>query len=94
MRHRKEVGHEEYAIHEVYFDADGQVQRYTRDALSPREASIAALRATLISFLEQDGEEVLIGDLGYAYSNEDIEWWLEHIDDAPLDYEQEDEAIV
>jgi hypothetical protein len=92
MRHRTAAGSEEYAIHEVYLGADRQVQAYTQDALSPREPTIEDLRVRLTSLLKREDEKVLTGDLRYAYCKEDIEWWLEHIDDAPLDFEQAEEV--
>src|SRR4051812_16987433 len=76
VRHRLETGDEEFAIHEVYFSADGQVQGYTEDALSPHVSSLTELKAVLQSLLELPGEEVLTGDLNYAYEKVAIEEML------------------
>ena len=85
MRHRKEDGTEEYAIHDVYFTDAGQVKAYSEDALSPREPSVAKLKETLLALPQH--EEVQLGDLGYAYCPEDIHYWLKNIDREPIDYE-------
>jgi hypothetical protein len=88
MRHSKGSS-EEYAIHEVYFDEDGNVDGYTMDTLSPVAPSIEALRAALLSLLQQGEEEIVSGELGYTYEREEIEDWLECLNAPAIDYEGE-----
>lgn len=79
----------EYAIHEVYFDRSGNVATYTLEALSPRCGSMGELQETLLSFLRGESDTVVMGDLGYEYSREAIEWWLEAFDAPPLEFEED-----
>lgn len=86
MRHLKETGDEEFAIHEVYFDDLDKVVTYTEAALSPREISVETLKVCLLELLAQSEDGVALGDLGYVYSREDIQLWLEHIETPPIDH--------
>ena len=90
MRHHSAEGSEEYAIHEVYFSQDDRVVTYTVDALSPREASVEALKGKLLDLVHGGDEEMTLGDLGYTYVREDLEHWLEYVDQPPIDYEPEE----
>lgn len=87
MRHHYEDGSEEYAIHEVYFDGNGNVKRYTQDALSPRGPSLDELRDSLVCLIEENAEEVTAGDLGYFYHRTYIEEWIRCLDDPVVDYD-------
>lgn len=89
MRHRKETGEEEYAVHDVYFSDDGRVLRYTRDALSPREPTVEQLRAALVRFLAEGEDAITTGDLNYTYDREDVEDWLKSLEAPPIDYDWE-----
>lgn len=86
MRHQGKEKSDEYAIHEVYFDADDLPVTYTEDSLSSRFASIEALKNFLLACLEKDEEEFVMGDLSYTYVKDHIEFWLEYIDEPPIDY--------
>lgn len=86
MRHSKQEGADEFAIHEVYFSENDEIVTWTEEALSPRENSVEALRETLERFLTQPNEEIECGDLHYSYAKEDIEYWLRRIDQPVIDY--------
>lgn len=90
MAHRRADG-KEYAIHDVYFNENGHIEGYTVQARSPRETSIEKLRQNLMALMNQDAEEFILGDLGYSYSKDDIQFWLEFIEYPPLDHVEEDE---
>jgi hypothetical protein len=87
MRHREGESGDQYAIHEVYFDDQDAVETYTEDALSPRMPSVSELKAFLVDCLKQDKEKFVMGDLQYTYEKEDLEFWLEFIDAASIDYD-------
>ncbi len=86
MRHAKQGGPDEFAIHEVYFSENDEIVTWTEDTLSPREDSVQGLRETLEWFLAQPNEHIECGDLHYSYAKEDIENWLSHIDQPVIDY--------
>jgi hypothetical protein len=87
MRHRRRDGAVEYAMHDVYLERGGRVGGYTEHARSPRMPSPAALKAWIIEHLPAAAAGVVCGDLGYTHRDYDLELWLEHVDDPPLDYE-------
>ena len=76
----------EYAIHEVYFFKNGTVAGYTGDALSNRYESIFALKEALEELKNSGENNIKCGDLGYDYTNFDIELWLKHISDPFIEY--------
>jgi len=86
MRHRRE-GHLEYAIHDVYFEGANRVSGYTEQARSPRFATTEELKAWIVATLKDESGFVVCGDLGYEHSHTDLELWLVHIDDPPIDWE-------
>lgn len=85
MRHRLPNGRFEYAVHEVYFSADGSVVTDTVDALSERKGSVEELAAWLLGKLPEAEEGIVCGDLEYTYGDEDLTLWLAHIHDPPID---------
>jgi hypothetical protein len=88
MRHRSGNGNVEYAIHEVYFNADDQPVTWTEDALSPRESTLDGLRMKLEAIRDRMGEdeEVQIGDLDYSYVKEDLDDMMWSFSKLVLDY--------
>jgi hypothetical protein len=89
MRHHQGNEGELYAIHEVYFGKDNTVVTYTEDTLTPKKGSVSELKDFLLSSLNQEKEEFEMGDSRYIYSKEDIELWLNYIDELPINYENE-----
>ena len=85
MRHT-ETNPPEYAVHEVYFDAEGRVIAYTDQAISPRAASIEELKRQLFVLIQRTEDTFPLGDLQYIHHKDDILFWLEHIDKQPIDY--------
>ena len=86
MRHVRDTGEEEFAIHEVYFTAQGDITGYTDDALSMREPTVEKLREKIVQLLQESPDGEVIGDLSYTYHEDDIQLWLSHIDDPVIDY--------
>lgn len=89
MRHSGD--REVYAIHEVYFYRGGGVAGYTTDSLSDRYPTIVNLKSELESFLKSELESIQCGDQNYTYDKADVEFWLKHINDPVLEYEDEPE---
>jgi hypothetical protein len=90
MRHRKSEG-DEFAIHEVYLNAQDQVVTYTLDALSPRVRSVEQLRMTIEGLILRNDEGIETGDQNFFYSRGDMEEWLRCLDKAVLDFDEEGE---
>jgi hypothetical protein len=87
MRHRLPNGEFEYSIHDVYCSTDGRVVTYTEDALSVRTLALDALESALEAWKNLPGGQFVSGDLGYAYSKEDLEDWIRCLEEPVLDYE-------
>lgn len=66
-----------FAIYDVYFRQDGNVETMTVDALSPKFHSFDGLRDWLKSQLESGIEKVVCGDLSYEYESARLRYWLE-----------------
>lgn len=89
MRHTTAMG-VEYAVHDVIFAGDGSVESYTQAARSNRFPSVAELKQWLLEMLEAGHDAINCGDLGYAHTRQEhLPHWLEHIDDAVIDYVHE-----
>ncbi len=86
MHHKSKDNEEYFAIHEVYFTEDGDIDGYTENALSPKEKSVQSLKTRLSTILDQSEGEITLGDAGYGYDEEDIELWLKHIQDPVIEY--------
>jgi len=89
IKHTKENGVEEFAIHEVYFLKFGKTWGPTADALSHRCSTVEQLQNILEKFMESDSSSMKCGDKNYEYFKEDVSLWLEHIGDPVLDYPNE-----
>jgi len=89
MRHLTQEGSVEYAIHDVYFTSDGSIEGYTLHARSPRKATVGDLKRWVDDAFAQ-GAPVVCGDLGYTHLPEHFAHWLEHIDEPPIDYCDDD----
>lgn len=85
MRHRDSDGCFEYAFHDVYF-RDGKVISYTEHARSDRKATIEELEEWTRNKLPESRHGLVCGDLGYTYDADDLELWLLHVGDPPIDY--------
>jgi hypothetical protein len=92
MRHRGAGGSAEYAMHDVYFEREKGVVGYTREARSPRLPSAAKLKAWIEEQLGSGRDTVVCGDLGCEYAREDLELWLRHAEDPPLEYDDDSSA--
>jgi hypothetical protein len=86
MRHRIDEGRCEYAIHDLYFDADDKVTTYTKAARSNRFSTVAELKAWIVEVLPKAENGIVCGDLGYSHSAYHLSHWLEHVDDPVIDY--------
>ena len=87
MRHLRQDGMEEYAIHDVVFNSAGESITWTVEALSPRMPSVQALKAELTRLLhetEQSGHAIKCGDAGDSVTPADIECWLQYINEDPV----------
>jgi hypothetical protein len=89
MRHRVVDGRDEYAIHDVYFDARGAVQGYTSAARSNRFSSVAELKQWILTMLPTADNGITCGDLAQTHSAEHLSHWLKHVDDPVIDYERD-----
>ncbi len=89
MRHRVDEGRCEYAIHDVFFDADGNIATYTSAARSNRFSTVAELKTWILEMLSKAENAITCGDLGYSHSVDHLSHWLKHVDDPVLDYENE-----
>ena len=88
LRHRLPDGSAEYAIHEVYFTKDGSVVTCTEDALSDRRSSVADMESWIRLVLSEGKVEIVCGDLGYTYDEENLGHWLLHVHEPPIDYDR------
>ncbi len=86
LRHKRNDGSEEYAVHEAFYGDYGKTWGPTESAVSNRFASVQTLRASLEQFLESGVESMICGDRGYRYYCEDVELWMRHIEDPVLDF--------
>jgi hypothetical protein len=87
MRHRRRDGSVEFAMHDVYFNENGEVSGYTVQARSPRFPTVEGLQSWLEVKIE-DGAGVVCGDLGSEHSSDDFELWLNHVTEEPIAYEE------
>ena len=53
MRHVQSTDEEEFAIHEVFFTAEGHINGYTEDAVSMREPTVERLHERIFELLEE-----------------------------------------
>lgn len=94
MRRARADGTFDFAIHEMYFASHGKVAGYTKQALSPRLPSVAALRSWLEGAVKA-ATPVTCGDLGNTYGERDFTLWLRYLQEEPLDDVDDDhEAAV
>lgn len=89
MRHRSQANDVEYAVHEVYFDGEDRATGWTKDAVSPRMISVAALREWIVERLALPDDGVSCGGQGYTYHHADFEMWLRCFDKEPLEYDSD-----
>jgi len=89
MRHIHQNGIEEYAIHDVFFNAAGKSITWTIEALSPLMPSVEALKEKLLQLLQLT--EPFSPTLESQYKHADLENWLKYIDAEPIIWELFDE---
>ena len=87
MRHTSPNGGELFGIHEVYFKNHGEdVDGFTQDSLSDKFESVELLAENLKGFLKSGEEYIQCGDMNYKYYRQDVEHWLEYVDDSIIEY--------
>lgn len=78
-------GREQFSIRDVYFSPAGEVVFFTEDALSPASDSLSGLLAALADLMNQPGDPVTAGELGYEYSKTDVQEWIRAAERPVLD---------
>ncbi len=86
LKHTLKNGKTEYAIHEVYFNSNDEVETWTQDAISDRFKTKKLLKASLIEFINSGKESIVCGDKKYSYSLNNVKFWLEYVEDKTIDY--------
>lgn len=85
MRHSHLDGRVEYAFHDVYFRG-GKVISYTVHARSDRKATIEELEEWTRNKLPEAQRGLVCGDLGDTQHADDLDLWLVHMGDPPINY--------